>query len=57
MSKKGKSGDDFGFPNLDNFGFQKLKDTNGIISPKGKLIPEPPLPNTKVSKPPLPDVG
>ncbi len=57
MTKKEKLGDDFGFSNLDDFRFPKFKGTNGIMSPKKKLPPELPLPDTKVSEPPLPDIG
>lgn len=57
MTKKKKLGDDFGFSSLDDFRFPKFKGTNGIMSPKKKLPPEPPLPDIKVSEPPVPDIG
>ncbi|MBD2616304.1 WYL domain-containing protein [Nostoc punctiforme FACHB-252] len=47
MSKKKNLGDDFSFP--------KFKGVNGIKSPKRSFLPEPPLPNIKVSEPSLPD--
>ncbi|NJN10802.1 MAG: hypothetical protein HC815_23550 [Richelia sp. RM1_1_1] len=57
MTKKKKLGDDFGFSNLDDFRFPKFKGTNGIMSPKKKLLPEPPLLDINISEPLLPDIG
>ncbi|OYD87644.1 hypothetical protein CDG77_28200 [Nostoc sp. 'Peltigera membranacea cyanobiont' 213] len=45
MTRKKNSGD--------NFGFQKPKNIKGIEKPKKNFLPKTPLPNTKVSEPPL----